>query len=398
MGIQLLSINHKTAPSRVLGLFSFDKEGRMRVLNALMECKEIEEAVFLSTCNRTEIYCNSTEEQKVFSKMKSILLKEAHIGEVSGIEDYCLRFRGERAVHHLFCVAAGLDSAVLGEDQILGQVKDAYFLAEQNGCCKKEFHSLFRLVITAAKKVKTETPLSKTSVSTASLALKKAGEILGGLDGKNIMVLGASGKIGGIVLKDALDRKGTNLFVTVRNGLPHELRSRRGDFREIPYEDRYLWMDRMDVIISATSSPHYTITKQHFLEKCDSGRRKVLVDLAVPQDIEENIGELENVEYYSMEDMEELARENNHLKKSFIPAAEMILSEYQEEYEKEHLFGQNKEVLEELKNTILERSKTKTLEQVLNHLFFEMKDVGSVEEYRDFLSLAERICWNEKNT
>jgi glutamyl-tRNA reductase len=319
------------------------------------------------------------------------LFEEAGVDRESGGEDACLRFLEESAVHHLFLVAAGLDSAVLGEDQILGQVKEAYFLAQEQGCCKKEFHSLFRLAITAAKKVKTDTPLSKTSVSTASLALKQVQKDLGSLAGKNIMVIGASGKIGGIFVKDALDCKGVRLFVTVRHGLPHDLRKRQGEFQEIAYQDRYQWMDDMDVIVSATSSPHYTVTKQHYLEHCCQEKQKILIDLALPQDIEESLTEIPSVRYYSMEEMKCLARENNNRKKSFVPAAQKILWEYEQDYEKERLFGKNREFLDCLKGELIRENQTKSLEQVWDHFFFSMKEKGSAEEYGSFLAIVRRM-------
>jgi glutamyl-tRNA reductase len=179
--------------------------------------------------------------------------------------------------------------------------------------------------------------------------------------------------------------------VTVRHGLPHDVRKRQGEFQEIDYRERYQWMDDMDVIVSATSSPHYTVTKQHYLEHCHREKPRILIDLALPQDIEESLTEISNVRCYSMEDMERLARENNNRKKSFVPAAQKILWEYEQEYEKERLFGKNREFLECLKGELARESQEKSFEQVLDHFFFSMKDKGSAEEYGSFLTMVRRM-------
>ena len=181
-----MSISHKTAAGELRGRFVFDREQTEDILKQLTknsgdaEDAQIEEAVLISTCNRTELYCSGASENQNFIKMQKGLLAAAGIEKDSEIHmaalDAFRRFSDRNAVHHLFCVAAGLDSAVLGEDQILGQVRSAYFLAMENGYTKTIFHCLFQSAITAAKRMKTDTILSKSSVSTAGLALKTAME------------------------------------------------------------------------------------------------------------------------------------------------------------------------------------------------------------------------------
>lgn len=206
-----MSISHKTARASLRGRFVFDSEQTKDILKQLtepdgqQEHTGIEEAVLISTCNRTELYCSGTPENQNFIRMQHVLLAAAGIEKNSETHmaalDAFRRFSDKNAIHHLFCVAAGLDSAVLGEDQILGQVRNAYFLAMESGYTKTTFHCLFQSAITAAKRMKTDTILSKSSISTAGLALKTAMECQQDLPVKNVMIIGASGKIGSIVLK-----------------------------------------------------------------------------------------------------------------------------------------------------------------------------------------------------
>lgn len=391
MSIQLLSISHKTAPTQVRGVFAFDEEQKMQILRRLISQKEICEAVILSTCNRTELYCSGEEDNVIFSKMQKILLEAAGAENIPQMTDYLLRFQGRRAVHHLFRVTAGLDSVVIGEDQILGQVKQAYYFSKDNGFTKSTFNSLFRLAITAAKKVKTDTVISKTSVSTAGLALKKALECYETLDNKNIMIIGASGKIGSIVLKDALDIAGLNIFVTVRNKLPHELYNKACEYQVIPYEERYEWLDKMDIVISATSSPHYTITKEHFIKCRKTQKMRVFFDLAVPMDIDREIGLEEDIFYYSMEDMQELAQKNNEAKLGDVPKAEAILQKYEEQFLKDTLFGSSLGMMKALEERAEKELQKKSAGEIVKQFFYKVKENSGADEFAQFMEIVKKI-------
>ncbi|MCD7824549.1 MAG: glutamyl-tRNA reductase [Clostridiaceae bacterium] len=393
MSIQLLSISHRTAPAEIRGLFSFAETEAVQLLHRLTGCGEIAQAVLLSTCNRTELYCSGADSALVWEQMQEILFEAAGAEKLPGLSDYMLRYQGKRAVHHLFMVTAGLDSVVLGEDQILGQVKQAFFLAQREGCCQSGFQTLFRMAVTAAKKVKTDTMLSKTSVSTASLALKQACQGFGSLQGKKLLLMGASGKIGSIVLKDALDIAGLEIFATVRQRLPRDLsRKQLERIIVIPYEKRYEYLDQMDLVISATSSPHYTVTGDHFRESCTPGRKRIFFDLAIPFDLEKDIGREPGVTLYSMEDMERLAKQNNALKKSCIPDARMILAEYEDAFWKERLYSQNRELVTEVKECICQKSGS--FEAAWKRFFFGLKDVADAEEFETLLALMKK--WKEK--
>ncbi|MBS5364667.1 MAG: glutamyl-tRNA reductase [Butyribacter sp.] len=389
MSIQLLCVSHKTADTKRRGLFAFDDDAKARIMERLISSPYINEAVLLATCNRTELYCEvreKTETAVLF--MQQVLLEEAGVSENSEIQDVILRYEEKKAVHHLFMVAAGLDSVVLGEDQILGQVKNAYLASDKKGYIGNSFHSLFQVAMAAAKKVKTDTPMSKTSVSTASLALKQAGEEFGTLSGKNIMIIGASGKIGNIVMLDALDIEGANVYVTARNHIPEK----NARCNIIDYKDRYEHMEKMDVIISATSSPHYTVTRKHFEEK-EHKNKVVFIDLAVPFDISPDIEKIQGVARYSMEDMNRLAAKNNELKKSYLCDAKEIIREYEQEYLKNEIFRANREKIDGFMAYIKENAEKKSLDAAVHKMIFDIKEKSNAQEFQDFVEIIAKIQW-----
>lgn len=395
MSVQLLSISSKTAPVKIRELFAFDKDKQEALLKQLVSYAEIDEAVFLSTCNRVELYCSGKNDNHNLKIMQNILLEEAELNSDDmahkEIMDYILRFYGRNAIHHLFLVTAGLDSVVIGEDQILGQVKQAYFFAKERGTCQSGFNTLFRMAVTAAKKVKTDTLLSKTPVSTASLALKKAIDCHGSLRDKNVCIIGASGNIGRIVLKDAMAIEGIKLFVTVRSELPHELRCKQQYFTTLAYEQRYEYMDDMDVVISATTSPHYTITKKRFLSHIKTQKKRVLFDLAIPYDIENEIGTLENTLYFSMEDMEELARYNNQQKLHYVDEAQHIISKYEHDYLKNAIWRNEAEAVEKLKQEMIREADKLSIEKMADKLIYKIKKESSLEEFEGFINIVKKL-------
>lgn len=401
MSIQLLSISHKTARAPLRGRFVFDSEQTKDILKKLtepdgqQENTGIEEAVLISTCNRTELYCSGTPENQNFIRMQHVLLAAAGIEKDSETHmaalDAFRRFSDKNAIHHLFCVAAGLDSAVLGEDQILGQVRNAYFLAMESGYTKTTFHCLFQSAITAAKRMKTDTILSKSSVSTAGLALKTAMECQQDLPVKNVMIIGASGKIGSIVLKDALDFQELNIFITARHELPHLLHGQNIRYTVIPYEKRYEYMPDMDIVISATASPHYTVMKEHFLAQNPPVKKRVFFDLAVPADIEPEMSQVPGTVCYSMEDMQELARQNNAAKLEALPKAKAILSKYEEQFVKNMAFGEALPAIAALSERAQETLGQESAYSLVHKFVCQAKKNCDADEFVQFTKILNKI-------
>lgn len=394
-------ISHKTARASLRGRFVFDSEQTKDILKQLtepdgqQENTGIEEAVLISTCNRTELYCSGTPESQNFIRMQHVLLAAAGIEKDSETHmaalDAFRRFSDKNAIHHLFCVAAGLDSAVLGEDQILGQVRNAYFLAMESGYTKTTFHCLFQSAVTAAKRMKTDTILSKSSVSTAGLALKTAMEYQQDLPVKNVMIIGASGKIGSIVLKDALDLQGLNIFITARHELPHPLHGQDTRYTVIPYEKRYEYMPDMDIVISATASPHYTVMKEHFLAQNPPVKKRVFFDLAVPADIEPEMSQVPETVCYSMEDMQELARQNNAAKLEALPKAKAILSKYEEQFVKNMAFGEALPAIAALSERAQETLGQESAYSLVHKFVCQAKKNCDADEFVQFTKILNKI-------
>lgn len=397
MGFQLLSISYKTAPLDVRSCFSFTEEQQQELLIEL-KTRGMEEAVIISTCNRTELYCYSGSEKdnrRMYTVMRDVLVEKSGVLKRDGAEnadigDYIRLYDGKKAVRHLFQVTAGMDSMVLGEDQILGQVKRAGTLARESGTCGVYMNTLFRMAVTASKKVKTDTILSKSSVSTATLALKAAEEHLGSLKDKNLLIIGASGRIGGIVLKNALSM-GCSVYATSR---AHESCCApvfNGGCCTLHYDERYRYLAKMDAVISATNSPHYTITRNHYRRRRDPGRSMVFVDLAVPMDIEPDIGEEPDTYYYNIDNMKQLAEENNRRKQADLENANRILEDYEEEFDKWLLFQNNREEMGRIKKRMEKEAAEKGSGEAIQSFFYKLRKYGSAGEMHAVMSVIQKI-------
>lgn len=387
--ILLLSLSFRNTPQKIREYFAFDNEDKKRLLKSLCSEEPIDEAVVLITCNRTEIYVSSGNDKSTSSIINIILEKcEDIIGiNIDNIRDYLLFYTGKSAVSHLYKVSAGLDSMLVGEDQILGQVKDAIEFARECDTAHLYLNTLFRDAVTEAKKIKTETMISKSGVSTATLALRAAKDVLNSFSGKNILIIGASGKIGDIVLKNALSYDFEQIYVTRRRHNIYMSPNAMDRVSIIEYNDRYDYIKNADVIVSATSGPHFTLTKEHIQEDIVPGSKKVFIDLAVPCDIDERVSNLDNIYYYNMDDMKKFADENNEKKKISIEKANAMTDEGVEKFLKWALFQENLKVFsdatENLEKEMARIGEKKTLE----HLFYKIRDNGSLEALQSIIDV-----------
>ncbi len=385
MGISLISISHQNAPLAVRELFAFPENVQADLMRQMLERTAAQECVMIGTCNRTEVYAWSEREESIFTDMQNLLLEFAEASEVENIGDYVRFYGGTRAIRHLFRVAAGLDSMVVGEDQILGQVKRAHEQARKSGTCDVYLNTLFRYAVTAAKKVKTETDLSRTTVSMATMAVKAAEKTLGPLHGKKVMLIGASGKIGSVVLKNLQCIEGAELYITSRNMCQACAdRHHKVTYQVMEYENRYELMDEMDVIISSTSSPQYTITYDKLAKYLRTSKPRVLVDLAVPIDIEEKVEWLPGVRRCDVDDFQELARANNEKKQHEVQAADQILEEIRLDFERWMVFQQALPEIAQLKTWMLQEAEKKGFEKAIDKMFYRIRDHSSPEALKAF--------------
>lgn len=385
MGISLISISHQIAPLAIRELFAFPEEMQIELMKQMAERGFASECVIISTCNRTEVYTYSERPSGNFTDMQNLLLEFADASDVENIGDYVRFYSDKKAIRHLFQVAAGLDSMVMGEDQILGQVKRAHDQARASGTCGVYLNTLFRFAVTASKKVKTETDLSRTTVSTATMAIKAAEQTFGSLSGRKVMLIGASGKIGGIVLKNLQCIEGVEVYITSRNmKQAHEDRHHKIRYQVMEYENRYDLVNEMDVIISATSSPHYTITYEKLAKKLTIFRPRVLVDLAVPIDIEAKVDRLPDVKRYDIDDFQELAKANNEKKQHEVLAADQILEAAQLDFERWMVFQQALPEIGKLKEWMLKEAEKKGFEKAIDKMFYRLRDHSNPDDLKVF--------------
>ncbi|MCM1115767.1 MAG: glutamyl-tRNA reductase [Clostridium sp.] len=359
-----LSINFKTANVSLRESVAFDDKKAAALLN-ILKANNIEECVYLSTCNRCEIYGvgDAYNAIKIFSNFAGI--------SDDFIKNHIFVYEGKDAVRHLFRVCCGLESMVLGEDEILGQIKRAFALSQGNGFTAYELNTVFKSAITTAKKIKTQTLISKSSVSVATLAAAKCHKFKSSK--KSVLLLGASGEIGSKVLKDLASYNDFDIFVTSRES---HISSDKATV--IPYADRYNYVDSADIIISATKSPHFTIVADKLQKSIETPKQRLFIDLAVPRDIDENIMKIQNVNLMQIDDFKELAKRNSEIKMAELKTAEDIMFEDIDALLKELTFHS---ILTRIKNT----------DDEIRHFIYHFRDTATAMEFESFIHVLAKM-------
>ncbi len=316
--MECISISHKTAASGERQKFYIPGE---TAGDFLKKAAGVEQCVLLSTCNRTEIYVQGEENR--FPGLEETLADFSG-SESEQIRNLARRYQGRKALRHLFRVVCGMESMVLGEDEILGQTRDAYMSAKEAGNTGFELNSAFQAALACAKRVKTETMISKTAVSVATLAASEVARLP--LSHKTVLLMGSSGQMGSIILKNLLSQKNVRIIATVRshNGI---CLSGGGQVTHVDYQERYAALEEADAVISATASPHYTLTAGRVQKAIRSWKERLFLDISMPPDLDVQIGKLAHCRLVALDDVKGLARENNRRKQQAFADAEEILEE-----------------------------------------------------------------------
>ena len=319
--MECISISHKTAASGERQKFYIPGETAGDFLKKVRAAAGVEQCVLLSTCNRTEIYVQGEENR--FPGLEETLADFSG-SESEQIRNLARRYQGRKALRHLFRVVCGMESMVLGEDEILGQTRDAYMSAKEAGNTGFELNSAFQAALACAKRVKTETMISKTAVSVATLAASEVARLP--LSHKTVLLMGSSGKMGSIILKNLLSQKNVRIIATVRshNGI---CLSGGGQVTHVDYQERYAALEEADAVISATASPHYTLTAGRVQKAIRSWKERLFLDISMPPDLDVQIGKLAHCRLVALDDVKGLARENNRRKQQAFADAEEILEE-----------------------------------------------------------------------
>ena len=325
MDFAVVGVNHNNTPINIRENVSFTDTQKIEGINFLLD-NGIEEAIILSTCNRSEVYIYS---KNILDKVEVVKNFYQDYFDVENIEEFLFNKTGEEAIKHVFNVSAGLDSLVLGEDQILGQVKDAHDFARQLGSSKKVFNKLFREAITVSKDIKTTTKISHQPLSISYIGIKCLKEKMGSLENKNALVIGL-GKMSKLAMKHLEEEQLNHIYVTNRSY--EKLKSIQEEYKNlipIKYEDRYEVMDKVDIVISATASPH-TVLKKDEMPK--TSNKLIMMDIALPRDIDKNLNEFENIEVYDIDDLKKISEANDKKRRELASIGELIIDEKIEEF------------------------------------------------------------------
>jgi glutamyl-tRNA reductase len=323
--IVAIGLSHHTAPVTVRERFAFAEATTSDAMRRLRETGIIEEAVILSTCNRVELYAaTSAEPRAALTELRRFLLAHHNYTEPLGSELYEL---GEpHSVEHLFKVAAGLDSMVLGETEILGQLKQAYDLALKHQHTGRRLNKAFQSAFNVAKKIRTETNIQRGSVSVASVAVELAEKIFDTLKGRTVMVIGA-GDTSEKTARALLSRGAHSVIVSNRSHDRAEALAAELGGRAVHFDEWHKEFAAIDIIISSTSAPHYVLTRQKLepLLNLRHSRPLLLVDIAVPRDIEPEVNFLDDVYLYNVDDLQGIADDYMKLRREELAVCEQII-------------------------------------------------------------------------
>ncbi|HXR47551.1 MAG TPA: glutamyl-tRNA reductase [Candidatus Limnocylindrales bacterium] len=368
MNVVVIGLSHHSSPVELRERFAFAGPKIPDALRSLRESGVAGEAVILSTCNRVEIYAATAQAPaRAFAELKKFLARWGEStgeSEISSPSPQRGEGRGEEAVssssnplaptlsplgrgegvklsgdelytlaepqslHHLFKVACGLDSMVLGETEILGQLKEAYALAQQHGHTGARLNKAFQRAFHVAKHVRTHTDIQRGSVSVASVAVELAEKIFSSLKGCDVLVLGA-GDTSEKTARALLSRGARSIVVAGRTFERSQTLAKEFGGRAVPFD---LWtaeFEQIDIVISSTSAPHHILDRARLepLMKARKQRPLLLIDIAVPRDVDPEVNFLENVYLYNIDDLQAVADDYLKQRKDEIARCEQIIAE-----------------------------------------------------------------------
>lgn len=323
MRLKVLGLNHRTTPIEIREKFSIGKEALRRGLENLDGYDGLNEAVILSTCNRSEIYAVTAEgcAASVYQFLNDL------IGDVID-KNLLYEYDDAACIKHLFEVAAGLDSLILGEGQILSQVKEAYRIAKAAQATGTILNTLFHRAIASGKRVRTETKIAYNSVSVSSAAVELANKKLGGLVDKSALIFGA-GKMAQLTAQHLLSHGLKKIFVANHHLSRAEEMAAKIGGQAVAWEDALKSAAHVDIIITSTGAPHYVIkpwqTQQLMTRR--EGRGIFFIDIAVPRDVDPEVGKIKGVTLYNIDDLESVVEKNLQARQREALIAEKIIAE-----------------------------------------------------------------------
>jgi glutamyl-tRNA reductase len=303
MNLIVIGVNHQTAPVEVREQFAISEARLPEAIKTLASQPGVEEAMVVSTCNRVELIVRTKDADANLDAC----LRKMYGFDAQSYRKYLYEFRERDAVRHVFRVASSLDSMVIGEPQILGQVKEAYATARAVGAVNSQLDALYSRAFAVAKRVRNETAIATSAVSIASVAVELAKKIFGNLEGKSVYLVGA-GKMCELSARHLLAQGARKIYVGNRTYERAAALAKKFDGEPISFDHLYDTVDRADIVITSTGAPHTIFRKEHgerFLAK-RKNRPMFFIDIAVPRDVDPEMNKLDGIFVYDIDDLQQV--------------------------------------------------------------------------------------------
>jgi glutamyl-tRNA reductase len=322
MNLIVIGVNHQTAPVEVREQFAIPEARLPEAVKTLAAQPGIEEAMIVSTCNRVEVVARTKDASADLHEC----LQTLYGFDPYPYRKYLYEYRERDAVRHIFRVASSLDSMVVGEPQILGQVKEAYATARAVGAVTSQLDALYARAFAVAKRVRTETAIATSAVSIASVAVELAKKIFGHLEGKSVYLVGA-GKMCELAARHLLAHGASKIYVGNRTYERAVALAAKFNGEPIVFDQLYDTVDRADIVISSTGSPHSIFRKEHgekFLSR-RKNRPMFFIDIAVPRDVDPQMNKLDGIFVYDIDDLQQVVASHISDRRAEADRAEAIV-------------------------------------------------------------------------
>ena len=334
MPLVCLGLSHHTASVEVRERHAFPTSRMSEALTALRDYSAVREAVMLSTCNRLEIYSELSDYEEGVAQLKQFLQNFRH-GAVSDLDSYLYTLLGAEAVEHLFRVATGLDSMLIGEAEILGQVKDAYIAAQQAKSVEKTLHTLFREALNIGKRARSKTSIGQDSVSVATAAVELARRHVGNIADCNVLVVGA-GKMGMLATKRFAALHAREIVVANRSAQrAHDVITAIGRGYAVGIPDIATTLHNTDIVVTSAGASAFLLTPSLVRGVMEQRTRPLfLVDIGVPRDIDPDVAEIPGVELVDIDALKLVVEDTLDRRRAAIPRVEILVREHVERFGK----------------------------------------------------------------
>ncbi|MDW7710054.1 MAG: glutamyl-tRNA reductase [Deferrisomatales bacterium] len=327
MEIVVVGLSHKSAPVEFREKVAFAGDCLHEALRGVRDVPAVREAVILSTCNRVEIYAAARHRDEGVEGLCRFMADYHRVPDPD-LRPHLYVYAGADAVRHVFRVASSLDSMVVGEPQILGQVKDAYEAAAEGAATGLVLNRFLHKAFSAAKRVRTETRIAQSAVSISFAAVELARKIFGSLEGKHVLVVGA-GEMCELAATHLMENGVTGVQVTNRTLARAEALAEKLRGRAVPFEQFRAHLHEVDIVISSTGAPHLVVDVEDVRSAMKERRQKpmFLIDIAVPRDIDPRINDLPNVYLYDVDDLQGVVDANKKERAKEAEKAEQVVAE-----------------------------------------------------------------------